>query len=236
MRTILILVGNELRRFANDKTAIALTFLVPVVLIYIFGNVFGVGRTGGGGPTGIPLAIVSQTDAPASAAITAALQKEKAFKVLTTQKGAAGTEQPLTETQVREMMRTNAVRYALIFPADAQGDQLVGLKLKFLNNPRNEIETQTVTGLVQKTIYTSAPQALIASVQKLGRNYIGEENYDHFSRSLAEAVAKAFGGKPDEIYNNMQTGNWNLGATGEGDGGGSFFQSLIKIESEQVSG
>lgn len=238
MRTVLILIGSELRRFANDKTAIALTFLVPVVLIYIFGNVFGVGRTGGAGPTGIPLAIVTQTDAPVSAAITAALQEEKAFKVVTTQKDANGAEQPLTETQLREMMRTGSLRFALIFPEDVQSDQLFGLKLKFLSNPRNEIETQTVTGLVQKTIYTSAPQALIASLQKVGKNYIGEENYEQFSSALANAVASAFGGSAEEIYNSMQTGEWNFGG---GDGGStsasdSLFQSLIKIETEQVGG
>ena len=111
MRTLLILIGNELRRFANHKTGLALTFLVPIVLIYIFGSVFGVGRTGGGGPTGILLAIVSQTDAPVSAAITDALRKEKAFKVITTQKDAAGIEQPLTEAEVREMMRAGTLRW-----------------------------------------------------------------------------------------------------------------------------
>ena len=85
MRTILILVGNELRRFVHDKTALSLTFLVPVILIYIFGHVFGV-TEGGGGPTGIPIAVVSETEAPVAATITAALRKEKAFKVLTTEK------------------------------------------------------------------------------------------------------------------------------------------------------
>lgn len=237
MRTILILLGSELRRFANDKTAIALTFLVPVVLIYIFGNVFGVGRAGGAGPTGIPLAIVAQTDAPVPAAITAALQKEKAFKIIATQKDASGAEQPLTEPQLREMMRAGSLRFGLIFPGDAQ---LVGLKLKFLNNPRNEIETQMVTGLVQKTIYTAAPQALIASVQKLAKQYIGEENYEQFSAALARAVASAFGADEEEIYNSLQTGQWKPGAA-SGDAPStsttdSIFQSLIKIESEQVGG
>ena len=238
MRTVLILISSELRRFVNDKTAIALTFLVPVVLIYIFGNVFGVNR--GAGPAGIPLAVVSEIDAPVSTAITAGLQKEKAFKVITTQKEANGVERPLTEPHLREMMRTGSLRFGLIFPADAQSDQTVGLKLKFLSNPRNEIETQTVTGLVQKTIYSSAPQALIASVQKLGKNYIGEENYDQFSRSLASAVASAFGGDEEEIYNNIQSSQMSFGPVGGDVGstpaGDSLFESLIKIETEQVGG
>ena len=121
MRTTLILLGNELRTFANDKVAIALTFLVPIVLIYIFGNVFGVGRSGGSGPTGIPIAVVSATKAPASVAVAAALEKEKAFKVLRTKKDAAGAEQPLSEAEVREMIRAGTLRYALIFPAEMRG-------------------------------------------------------------------------------------------------------------------
>ena len=239
MRTILILVGNEFRRFAKDKTAIALTFLVPVVLIYIFGQVFGVGGIGAG-PTGIPLAIVSETDAPVAGVITAALQKEKAFKVVTTQKDASGIEQPLTEAQVRERMRAGSLRFALVFPPDTQSDALVGLKLKFLNNPRNEIETQTVTGLVQKTIYSSAPQALLGSLQKQGANLIGSENFDAFQRSLANSIAQAFGTDAEEIYRNLKSGVLDLGQAGGSNpsatGNTSFFESLIKIESEEIGG
>jgi len=238
MRIILILVGNEVRRFLNDKTALLLTFLVPVVLIYIFGSVFGVGRTGGAGPTGIPLAIVSETETAVATAITAALQNEKAFKVITTQKDLGGQERPLTEVQLREMMKAAAVRFALIFPPDAQDDAQFGLKLKFLNNPRNEIETQTVTGLVQKTIYSSAPQALLASLQKLGANSIGAENFDQFNQSLSGAIASAFGGNADEIYNSMKNSQLPSGAlsSGAGSGGSSLFDSLVKIESEQIAG
>jgi len=239
VRTILILIGNEFRRFTKDKTAIALTFLVPVVLIYIFGHVFGVGGSGAG-PTGIPLAIVSETDAPVAAAITAALQKEKAFKVITTQKDAAGAEQPLTEAHVRDRMRGGTLRFALIFPPDTQSDALFGLKLKFLNNPRNEIETQTVTGLVQKTIYSSVPQALVSSLQKQGANFIGEENFDGFQHSLANGVAQAFGGDAEQIYSNIKNGIIDLGKGGGSSdsaaSGNSLFESLIKIEAEEFGG
>ena len=228
MGIILILVGNEFRRFTKDKTAIALTFLVPVVLIYIFGQVFGVGRAGGSGPAGIPLAIVSQTDAPVAAVITLALEKEKAFKVITTQEDASGREEPLTELKVREMLRFGKIRFALIFPTNTQSDELFGLKLKFLNNPRNEIETQAVSGLLQKTIYTSAPQALIASLQKRAVNYIGAENFDAFNRALAENVAGTFGGDAERIYQDMRNGVVNFGQPAGGStssptqGAGSF--------------
>jgi ABC-2 family transporter len=141
MRTVLVLVGNEFRRFAADKAAISLTFIVPLVLIYIFGNVFGV-NSEERGPKGIPLAVVNETDAPAPAAIISALQKEPAFKVITSHKDANGVERVLIEAEVREMMRADDIRFALIFPADATSDSEVALKMKFLRNARNEIETR----------------------------------------------------------------------------------------------
>ena len=235
MRTILILIGNEIRRFRSDKTALSLTFVVPIVLIYIFGNVFGVARAGGPGPSGIQLAIVNQSDSAFGKSVTAALQKEKAFTIITTRKDAAGHEQPLTEAELREMIRGGGVRFGLIFPPDATGDQLAGLKLKFLNNPRNEIETQTVTGLLQKTIYSSAPQALLVGVQKAGAELIGAANFESFSRSLADTIASSFGGDPQQVYDSIKSGQLNFGGS-SGDSAGSFLESLIKIESEQVGG
>ena len=235
MRTVLILLGNELRRFLHDKAALSLTFLVPVVLIYIFGHVFGV-NGGDGGPTGIPIAVVSETDAPVAAAITGALQNEKAFKVLTAEKQGE-KEVPLTEARVREQMHAGSLRFALIFPPDTQGDESFGLKLKFLKNPRNEIETQTVTGLVQKTIYTSAPQALLVSLQKKGVKFIGQEKFDQFNRAIANSVVQAFGGNADAIYQNLSKGEIDFGgATGTSTGDSSLFDNLIKIEPEEVGG
>ena len=127
MHTVLVLVGNEFRRFAADKVAISLTFIVPLVLIYIFGNVFGV-NSEERGPKGIPLAVVNQTDAPAPAAIISALQKEPAFRVITSHKDANGVERVLIEAEVREMMRADDIRFALIFPADATSDSEVAFE------------------------------------------------------------------------------------------------------------
>jgi ABC-type Na+ efflux pump permease subunit len=235
MRTVLILVGNELRRFMHDKTALSLTFLVPMVLIYIFGHVFGVNE-GESGPTGIPIAVVSQTDAPVAAAVISALKKDKAFRVLTTEKRGA-QEMPLTEARVREQMHAGSLRFALIFPPDTQSDESFGLKLKFLKNPRNEIETQTVTGLVQKTIYTSAPQALLVSLQKKGVKFIGQEKFDQFNHALANSIAEAFGGDAGEIYGNVSKGKIDFGSgAGTSSGDNSVFDNLIRIDTEQVGG
>ena len=65
---------------------------------------------------------------------------------------------------MRERFRAGSLRFALIFPPDAESDKSFGLKMKFLQNPTNEIETQTVTGLVRENDlhFRSASLARIA--------------------------------------------------------------------------
>src|SRR6476620_10998631 len=236
MRTALVLVGNEFRRFAADKAAISLTFVLPLVLIYIFGNVFGV-NSEDRGPKGIPLAVVNQTDAPAPAAIISALQKEPAFKVMRSHKDANGVERALSEPEVREMMRAGDIRFALIFPADATSDSGVALKMKFLRNARNEIETETVDGLLQKTIFTAAPQALLASLQRLGANQVGSETMARFNHSLADAIARGFGGDSAKILHSIETGEFDIpGTTPTNTNANSLLDRLIKIEREEIGG
>ncbi|MBA3962543.1 MAG: ABC transporter permease [Chthoniobacterales bacterium] len=232
MRTIFILLEGEVRRFLRDKSGLSLTFLVPIVLIYIFGHVFGVS---GDGPSGIPLAVVSETNAPVAATITAALQKEKALRIITTDTQAKESK-PLSEAQVRERLRAGSLRFALIFPPDTESDDRFGVRLKFLENPRNEIETQTVRGLLEKTIFTSAPQAFLASLQKRASKAIGQPNLDQFNHSLAEAITKAFGGDANETYARISKGTLPTNTGASSTSGNSFLDKLIKIDSEQVTG
>lgn len=243
MSTVLVLLRKDIVGFLRDRTAVSLTFLVPAVLIYIFGQVFGVDRSSSG-PVGIPLAVVVQGPTSAAAdAITASLRQEKAFRVMTTEKDAQGVETVLTEDRVRVLFRENKLRYALVFPADAQSDSSFGLKVRFLNNPRNDIETQMVTGLLQKTIFTAAPAALLDSLRKRAVSFAGPARTEVFYRRLADNVAANFGGDAGQIYDDMMSGRLPTGA-GSGTSGASspsgttenFLDRILKIESEQLSG
>jgi hypothetical protein len=42
-----------------------LTFIVPIAMIYVFGEAFGIGRKASG-PSGIPLAVVSESANPSA--------------------------------------------------------------------------------------------------------------------------------------------------------------------------
>ena len=242
MRLILTLLHKDFMRLFRDKAALSLTFIVPLALIYLFGQIFGVNQKDTG-PNGIPLAVVNQSDNPAAARLLAALQAEPAFRVLTKHVNADQTTRPLTEDDLRPMMRNNEFRFALVIPADLMRADEIGLHLKILSNPRNEIETQTVNGILQKTIFSNVPQLLGRSLQARAKAYLGSPALSRFNGSIAGTVATTFGGDPAVIQRDIEQGNFGFGelaagsaAPGGGKAGADIFSRIVKIDSEQVVG
>ena len=241
MRIILTLLRKDFANFLRDKTAVSLTFLVPVALIYIFGQVFGLNRKDTG-PTGVRLAVVNQSDNPAAQKLVAALKAEKSFRVLTHHVNPDKSERLLTEDDLRPMIRNREFRFALVIPSDVIAGKGIGLHLKILSDPRNEIETQTVNGLLQKAIFSNVPQLLGQSLQSSAKDYLGDARLEQLNGAMAAAVTKAFGGDVEETKRSLAAGDFGLGAIGEtappGPAAASadFFSKIVKIESEQVVG
>jgi len=63
MRILLTLLSKDFAILRRNRAALILSLGVPMLIIYIVGLVFGLGRTDSG-PTGIPLAVVNQSDNP----------------------------------------------------------------------------------------------------------------------------------------------------------------------------
>lgn len=249
MRVILTLIRKDFANFFRDKSAVSLTFLIPIVLIYIFGHVFGVNRKDGG-PSGLRLAVVNESTNPAAARLVADLQREKAFFVVTNYQVAGEPERPLTEADLRPLMRRDEFRFAVVLPKDLLPENRVGLHLKILSNPRNEIESQTVQGLLQRTLLASAPELLGPSMQAQAKRFLGEARFQQFNDGLATAIANAFGGDKEALAQRLAAGDFGLGSTSSGGaqgpagepaktgspGAADFLARLINIENEQVVG
>jgi ABC-2 type transport system permease protein len=218
MSQVRILLRKSLLSFWRNKAAVTITFLVPIVLIYLFGHVFGLYRKDSG-PVGIPIAVVNLSKEPAAQKLIAALTAEKAFHVITTRDLGNGATRPLTEADVRAGLHDNWYRYALILPADLLPDDAFGVRMKFLFNPRNEIEAQMVNGLLQKTVFSNVPQLLGQSLQKHARGFLGKERFERFNRTIANTVADNFGGDREKIYQRAISGDLGfseLNRTGAG--------------------
>ncbi len=244
MHQVLSLLRKDIRLFLRNKVAFGLTFIVPLVLVYIFGQVFGVNRSSSG-PTGVPIAVVSNTDAAVADAIIDAMEDETAFRVIRSWKDPDGREAMLTVDRTRELIRDNKLRFGLVFPADTVSEERFGLRLIFLNNPRNEIETQTVTGLLQKVIFTSAPQALMQNLHDQATAYIGEEKTSSFYDGMARTMADSFDLEYEVVRANMEAGVMNFGSESadgpqsdenDADDDANFIDQIVQIENEQLAG
>ena len=260
MRTIFTLVKKDFANFRRNKAAFVLTFLVPISLIYIFGQVFGLNRKDTG-PNGIALAVVNASDNPGAQKLVDALKAESAFRVFTKYVNADKSERPLTEADVRAMIRNREFRFAVVIPQDVIPDGGIGLHLKILSDPRNEIEAQTVNGLLQKTIFSSVPELLGQSLQARAKKFIGTANLDRFNNGLASTVSSAFGGDVNKIKERIARGDFfgndatpaptpPAAATPAAPGStvpatpaavrksatANLFSQIVKIDNEQVVG
>jgi ABC-2 type transport system permease protein len=239
MHQVLSLLRKDIRLFLRNKVAFGLTFIVPIIMIYIFGQVFGGMGSSGSGPSGIPLALIFEAESTLASAITKSLETESAFRIIKTWADDAGVEVPLTEARVRELIADNQLRFALILPTDLLGEEEFGINLRLLTNPRSDIETQMVNGLLQKAIFTSAPQALMGSLRQSAVDYIGEEGTNEFYTNLSATIVESFGLDPAETKTNIDAGMLNLGSS-DGDpsskSSGSLLTDLVNIEQVQLVG
>ena len=252
MNPIFVLFKKGVLLFTRNKAAVVITFLVPVILIALFGFVFGLYKNVDSGPGGIPLAVVNLSAEPAATDLIDALKLEKTFRVITETKNADGSLRPLTEADVRAAMHNNDYRFALILPADLISDDTFGIHLKFLSDPRNEIETQMVNGLLQKTIFSRVPQLLGQSLQHRSKKFLGDARYETFNRTIADTVAATYGGNSEEIYQRMIAGDFGINklisssasttssTAKSGDEKSSdtadIFSRIARIDTEQVAG
>lgn len=246
MAQTLILLRKSILAFRRARAALTITFLVPIVLIYLFGHVFGLYRKDTG-PSGIPLAVVNESPDPAARDLLKALKAEQGLEIIDTARNADGTSRPLTEADVRAGLQNNAYRFALILPRDLLSDERIGLRLQFLTNPRNEIEAQTVNGLVQKTLFSNVPTLLGKSLQQRARAVLGNERFTAFNHQLAHDVAATWGGDPAAIEERISAGDFfgtgsTAGATSTGSASSTaadtdnVLSRIVRIETEQVAG
>lgn len=240
MKTVIALVIKDIRLFLNDPAVVLLTFAVPLVLITIFGSIFGGGSTG---PNQLPLALLVEEEGNAAyEALVESLEEDEAFAVITTWTDDEGVAQPLDEAKIRELMQANRLRYALILPETAMEE--FALNIRFLYNPRSDIEYQMVNGLLQQKLFAEAMPAMFSPENLAGQLYT-EEEIDAFFDGMARLISESFDAPYDEVRADLDLGNWMAGFGGGdangGDGEGedeemAMFGSFMNIEDEQVVG
>ena len=207
MHPVIPLLRKEIAGFTRHRSAIIITFLVPVILITLFGFVFGLNKKDSG-PSGIPIVVVNQSTEPSATILVEALRAEKTFKVITENKDAQGGPRPVSEEDARYWLHENYQRFVIIIPKDFTSDDRLGLRLVFLNNPRNEIESMTVNGMLQKTLFSNIRELLSKSLMNRARSFMGAEKFENYNRRMSEVLSDSFGGNKEDIYQRFNKGEY----------------------------
>lgn len=212
LRTALLIAGKNLRLLVRDRTALLLTFALPIVLATIFGAAMG--SMGGGEGMGKVEFLVEDLDESAtSKALVAELSKAAGLDV----KAKRG---------VRARVAEGDAPAALLIPAGYAADLAAGTtaKLVLYRDPGQTIEQQIVAGNVMPVLMRAAGREVGRAMMKknLAAHGLGGPAAAPFEKMLDDALASDGSGAGAEGADFLSSMPKALGlevedVTGDGD-------------------
>ncbi len=209
-----------------------LTFLVPLLLMFIFGLIFGGGNSG---PQGIPIAVLNQSTSDVAKRIISTLDTMESFQVIKSYKDDQGKERAFDTTSIKEYVRSGKATAAVVFPVDAYSDTSTGLNLKFYYDPKNEIEIQTVQGLIQQAVFSQFPSIMAQTGFRQTKRILGTDSGSAFNNGLASLFRKYFN-VDTSVFLNPQRWTASHAHSDSALSGSNFMNSVVRIDKEQVVG
>lgn len=233
MKTVLQLIKKDYILFWHDKPAVSLTFIVPIFLIFLFGNIFsGVSN----GPTGIDIAFMNNSDSKIAKKLESVLDTTQAFHLVRQFRDDNGKMVPFDTNSIKDYIRKGNAVAALVIPNDAFTDTSMGLKLKFFYDPKNNMEMQMIEGVLTQRIMTQMPSLFMTGMQHKAESYLGTKEGKSFNRQIAETVSKYFNVDTSKILNWYK---FDLADSTNFDSAASksnFFSNMLQLDKEQLVG
>lgn len=237
MKNIIQMFKKDFTRFVNDKTAVLLTFLVPAVLIIIFGNIFGGNSNHSRGKANV--IFVNQSNSEIVKVIEEKLDSSKSIRLVKKYR-VEETDSIInfTEDIAKEYVKTGKRSAAIVFPIDFLSDTSATMNIKFYYDPKDEIESSIIQGEIQKTIFSQLPEIFPALLSRQANNFIGTTEGENFRNDMAEMVSSYFDVPKDSIlkFTNTQITSGLLNQNSSDSSSGSFIENLINFDSEQLVG
>ncbi len=234
MKTIFHLIKKDYKLFWLDKPAVSLTFLVPVVLIYIFGSIFGRPDTA---PTGIRIGFVNNSNNKIAKKLESVLDTTKTFKLVKNYTDDKGNVIKFDTNSIKDYVIKGNISAALVLPEDAFTDTSTSFKIKFYYDPKNQMEMQIIEGLLQQTVMMQMPGIFMASMQHKAKEYLGEQKGIMFNKKIASLVSQYYGVDTSKILNWT---NFNFDEdTSDADTSkktANVFKDILQLDKEQLVG
>ena len=223
---------NSYLRFWKDKVSVLLTFIVPLVLMTIFGSIFG---GSGSGQYGIRLAVLNQSSSPVAKQIESSLDTMKNFQIIKSFENDSGKAIIFDTLSIQDYVRTGKVSAALILPPDTYSDTSIGLYIKFYYDPKNDIEMQTIQGLIQQVVFSQFPSIIAQSGLRQTEKFLGMKSGTAFNRNMAIIVHKYFKIDTNRILHPKYS-DFNIAGSDSGKNKSNIFQNIVRIENRQLVG
>lgn len=231
MKTVFTLIVKDFRLFRSDRVAVGLTFVVPILLIALWGAIFG---RNDGGPKNLRLAFLNSGDTPVARSIERVLDTTSTFRLIKSYTNDQGDKVPFDTLSIKEYVRRGSASAALIIPASAPNNSEVGIKLKFYYDPRNEMEMQIVRGVLTQTIMTQMPSMFMKGLQRRAVEFLGHDSGNSFNNSIAGIVSKYFHVDLNRVFPSLNDTDSNFFSNTSVQR--DALKGILDIESEQLVG
>jgi ABC-2 type transport system permease protein len=160
------LIGIGLINLRRDRVVQAMTFFLPIVFFSIFAGVFG--SQGRDTVERVRVAVVDEDQTSASKRLVAALQKETSLRVRTAARPAGSdTKAPevsIDRARATAMVRDGDIPVAIVIPegfgATFGSFDGTAKAIELLSDSSDPIASQVVSGMLQKTAMTAAPDLM----------------------------------------------------------------------------
>lgn len=179
MIPVLLKVG--LINLRRDRVVQAMTFFLPIVFFSIFAGVFG--SQGRDTTPRVRVAVVDEDHSAASERLIAALKKEGGLRVQTAARPPGsgpeerGPQRILDRERATELVKDGTLPVAIVIPsgfgAGFGSFDTTRAAIDLLSDTSDPVAPQVVSGLLQKTVMTAAPDLMAKQGVGLFEKYGG---------------------------------------------------------------
>ncbi len=235
MKTVLTLFKKDVYRFLSDKPALLLTFILPAVLILIFGEIFS---GSGGQQSRIPIIFVNESSSSVAKIIEDKLDSSKALKpVKQIRLGAENRTVLFNAENAKNYVKEGKFSTAIILPKDFISDSSASMNIVVYYDPKDAIEYSLITGNIQEIIYSTIPSVFPTLLQNKWKNEIGTTKAERFRKSMSKTVSEYFGVSSDSVAKYMSLPiNSRQSVSSKNSPMSKIFSELINFKSNQVVG
>jgi ABC-2 type transport system permease protein len=229
MIPFLALVRKDLKLFFNDRRAVIVSILVPIVLASFFGYLFG-GQGGNAETSKVPVLVIDQDGSNISRGLITQLGSDKNLDV-----------KPSTLEAGREAVRKGKATAAIVIPKDFGRDAGHALftgatkpELGVLYDPSHNVELGMVKGILSGAVMQAVSKEMFTG--KSGREMVNEslaqvENNPQMPAENRKALRDLLGGVKE--FNEQQD---REGASGQGGLSGGLSMPYQTREQAITSG